>query len=410
MTISRTHTYLIFLAAYFVRMVLFSIPSFSNTLLQRVEFATPITSYKRLTEGVFLFQSSMPPYSGGVFHQSPLLLVLFVFLSQFPDVVIQNVYSGLDLVLGYILLRMARQKQLKETNDPKLEIEKINTSRINPVLVAVLYLFNPWTVLLCVSRSTSLFTNVGIVMAMYWAMHQRPGLSMLWATVAAYLSLYPIMLVPPLLLALPRSLRTQGIGYFMATFVALLVMSRLVIGSWDFLHATYDVVLYLQELSPNVGMFWYFFIEIFDPFRSFFLMVFQLHCFIFMAPLCIKFKHHPLFVVTILCGIMSIFKSYPCVGDASLFLALVPLHDELFKYGRYGFLVANLFTYASVLSPIFWHLWIYAGSGNANFFYAITLVYNLGQVLLVIDLVYAMLRRQFDLAHPEAIGKQVAQR
>jgi phosphatidylinositol glycan class U len=74
---------------------------------------------------------------------------------------------------------------------------------------------------------------------------------------------------------------------------------------------------------------------------------------------------------------------------------------------RYGFLVSNLFLYASALAPIFWHLWIYAGSGNANFFYAITLVYNLGQVLLLIDIVYAALRREYDLKHPESIGKLV---
>lgn len=74
---------------------------------------------------------------------------------------------------------------------------------------------------------------------------------------------------------------------------------------------------------------------------------------------------------------------------------------------RYGFLVANIFLYSSVLAPIFWHLWIYAGSGNANFFYAITLVYNLGQALLIVDLIYAILRREYDIAHPENIGKVV---
>jgi phosphatidylinositol glycan class U len=73
-------------------------------------------------------------------------------------------------------------------------------------------------------------------------------------------------------------------------------------------------------------------------------------------------------------------------------------------------LIANLFLYSATLAPIFWHLWIYAGSGNANFFYAITLVYNLGQVLLLIDVVYAMLRRSFDIATPQALGKEVIQR
>lgn len=34
----------------------------------------------------------------------------------------------------------------------------------------------------------------------------------------------------------------------------------------------------------------------------------------------------------------------------------------------------------SLLFPVLWHLWIYAGSANSNFFYAITLTFNVGQV------------------------------
>ena len=77
---------------------------------------------------------------------------------------------------------------------------------------------------------------------------------------------------------------------------------------------------------------------------------------------------------------------------------------------RYGFLVTNIYLYSSVLAPIFWHLWLYAGSGNANFFYAITLVYNLGSVLLLIDMIFSVLRRDYDIENPNAIGKHVVQK
>lgn len=92
------------------------------------------------------------------------------------------------------------------------------------------------------------------------------------------------------------------------------------------------------------------------------------------------------------------------VIDADL---TIPLSPPPILDARYGFLVTNLYLYSAALAPIFWHLWIYAGSGNANFFYAITLVYNLGQVLLLIDIVYAVLRRSFDIANPHTIGKEV---
>jgi hypothetical protein len=33
----------------------------------------------------------------------------------------------------------------------------------------------------------------------------------------------------------------------------------------------------VPDLTPNVGLFWYFFMEIFDHFKSFFLFIFQYH-------------------------------------------------------------------------------------------------------------------------------------
>ncbi|CAO3649261.1 unnamed protein product [Cunninghamella blakesleeana] len=405
-SISKNNKLLLYTAAISIRLIMFSLPTVSNTLLQRVELSTPVTSYKQLTEGVFLYHSQVPPYDGGVFHQAPLLLIIFSFLFQLPEVVIFFIYSLLDIIIAHTLQSIAKLKREREKSMPTLDIEK-NLTLIHPTLISALYLFNPFTVLSCISRSTIIFSNLSVIMALFWSLLEKEQFAMIWIALATYLSVYPAMLVPALYLLLPQHKRKQAIAVYFGSLIFLLGLSRSVIGNWDFLKATYGVVLLLPDLTPNIGMFWYFFIEIFDQFRSFFLMVFQFHTFIFVAPLCIRFRNHPAFIVTILCGIIAVFKSYPSIGDAVLYLSLVPVHDELFKYCRYGFLVANLFLYSSVLAPIFWHLWIYAGSGNANFFYAITLVYNLGQVLLIIDLVYSMLRREFDIAHPDAIGKQV---
>jgi phosphatidylinositol glycan class U len=66
--------------------------------------------------------------------------------------------------------------------------------------------------------------------------------------------------------------------------------------------------LTLPDLTPNTGLWWYFFTEMFDHFRPFFLMVFsvscsphvlyifspyaleQMHLLIYIAPICIKFQ------------------------------------------------------------------------------------------------------------------------
>ncbi|KAG0744103.1 hypothetical protein G6F57_009606 [Rhizopus arrhizus] len=357
-----------------------------------------------VTEGVFLYNNNIPPYDGGVFHQSPLLLCLFSFITSIAPSAIPLLYTTLDLTIAYALSAITFIKQQQPT--PKLKIEE---TYISPNTVAALYLFNPFSILSCASQSTLLFTNLSIVMATLSALKGNVKPSMFWAALAAYLSFYPAMLLPALLLLLSNQ-KAMAIGSFMGWIAVLFGASRLFVGSWDFIGSTYGTIIFLTDLTPNVGVFWYFFIELFDQFRSFFMVVFQFHAFIFTLPVCIKFSHQPLFVITVLCGIMAIFKSYPSVSDATLYLALISTHSEIFQYCRQKFLIFNLFVYASVLSPIFWHLWIYAGSGNANFFYAITLVYNFGQVFLLIECVYATLRREFDIEHPEAIGKPVVQK
>ncbi|CAO3659775.1 unnamed protein product [Umbelopsis vinacea] len=358
---------LILSLAFTLRIILFNIPTIANTLATRVEVVTPITSFKQLTEGLYLYENSVPPYDNGIFHQAPFLLVLFSALTSLSPLAIPVGYAAVDTYIGYLLTVITQDKQQVYTKMPKLEVEK-GIKSIDPWTVAALYLFNPLTILSCVSKSTLIFTNLSIVLALSLALKDDKLYTMFWVAVASYLSCYPAMLMPPLVLVMynwtpsDSTLMKQAqisAAYFVAWLAMFLISSRILVGSWDYLYSTYGTI------------------------------------------------EHPIFVIIVLSGIMSILKSYPSIGDAALCLGLLPVHDELFKYTRYGFLVANLFLYSAALAPIFWHLWIYAGSGNANFFYAITLVYNLGQVLLLIDIVYAMLRRSFDIANPHTLGKEV---
>lgn len=238
---------------------------------------------------------------------------------------------------------------------------------------------------------------------------------------AAYLSMYPLLLLPPLILLcydrqLPGVAIKSAVQFawknvlvVSGVLFALFQMSYLVTGSWEFVPSTYGVQLTLSDLTPNVGLWWYFFIEMFDSFRSFFLAVFWLHLSSYVGGLCVRIRTQPLVVLTLLLGIFAIFKPYPSISDTSLFLALVPLYRHVFPLMRYTFVVAAVVIYATFLGPAFYYLWIYAGSGNANFFYAITLVWGLGQSLLVCDLTFAVLRDEWEVERPEMVGKDIRQ-
>lgn len=255
-------------------------------------------------------------------------------------------------------------------------------------------------------------------------------------SLASYLAMHPILLFPPLLLLcydvrVTRSKSTVDPFAFFASHIVglavaaggLLYMSALLTGSWEYLAATYGVRLLLPDLTPNVGLWWYYFTEMFDSFREFFLGVFWLHVASYMPGLTIRLRKQPLFVAVTLTGIFAVFTPYPSIADASLYLSVVPLFRHLFprKFSapsssalltnssvmRYSFLASATILYASFLGPAFYYLWIYAGSGNANFFYAITLVWSLGLSVVVGDSLYAALRDELDVERPELRGKEV---
>nr|POF15485.1 phosphatidylinositol glycan anchor biosynthesis class u protein [Quercus suber] len=274
---------------------------------------------------------------------------------------------------------------------------------------------------------------------------------MLALAVASYLSLHPAILFPPIGMlcydALCRQHASSGIdpnakgdvvsepqiakvaidqrtqpkplrfaielvANFAASTALLLCLSRLFLPSWRFLSSVYMTPLELPDLTPNPGLWWYFFIEMFDAFRSFFLGVFWLHMLSYSVPFSLRFRKQPLAAVVLMMGIIAIFEPYANIGDVGAWLSSLCLLGHVFELTsthRYTFPALAALLYGSLLGPAFHHLWVYAGSGNANFFYAITLVWNLALVILLTDTVYAILRDEWEWERPEGKGKEVRQ-
>ncbi|KAK3393835.1 GPI transamidase subunit PIG-U [Podospora didyma] len=400
--------------------IFYLLPGLSDLLAGRVEISTPVTSFKRLQEGLFLYQHNVSPYDGGVYHQAPLLLPLFSLFPNFKSFPLgtYQLYIVADLLSARALQLIADSG---EAGSSALFTSPRREKRWTGLIVAAVFLFNPFTIATCIGRSTSVFTTCAILHAIAKAVSGAPFSAMVALSFAAYLSMYPLLLLPPLLLLCydrqHPSCAIKSAGKFAITNIlvvagvlaALFQMSYFMTGSWEFLSSTYGIQLTLTDLTPNVGLWWYFFIEMFDSFRSFFLAVFWLHLSCYVGGLSIRIRRQPLAVLTLLLGIFAIFKPYPSISDTSLFLALVPLYRHVFPLMRYTFVEASVILYATFLGPSFYYLWIYAGSGNANFFYAITLVWNLGLSLLVCDLTFAVLRDEWEVERPEMVGKEIRQ-
>ncbi|XP_058431437.1 phosphatidylinositol glycan anchor biosynthesis class U protein isoform X3 [Marmota monax] len=419
---------LVLVVAVTVRAALFR-SSLAEFISERVEVVSPLSSWKRVVEGLSLLDLGVSPYSGAIFHETPLIIYLFHFLIDYAELVFM-ITDALTAVALYFAIQdfnkvvFKKQKLLLELDQYAPDVaELIRTPmemRYIPLKVALFYLLNPYTILSCVAKSTCAINNTLIAFFILTTIKGSAFLSAIFLALATYQSLYPITLFVPGLLYLlqfsadttsffvnvvlriepgPQACQRQYIPVkvkskafwifsweyammYVGSLVVIVCLSFFLLSSWDFIPAVYGFILSVPDLTPNIGLFWYFFAEMFEHFSLFFVCVFQINVFFYTVPLAIKLKEHPIFFMFIQIAIISIFKSYPTVGDVALYMAFFPVWNHLYRFLRNIFVLACIIIVCSLLFPVLWHLWIYAGSANSNFFYAITLTFNVGQNLL----------------------------
>ncbi|XP_077384917.1 phosphatidylinositol glycan anchor biosynthesis class U protein isoform X1 [Festucalex cinctus] len=412
---------LLLIVAVTIRAALFR-STLAHLIAERVEVTSPLTAWKRVVEGLALLDLGVSPYAGDVFHETPLSIYLFHFLVDYAEVT----FMLADVIVAVALYYAVRDynKQVFRKQKFALEADRYHADchelvrspkemHYIPLKVAMFYLLNPFTVLSCVAKSTCGLNNAVVSLFILATVKGNALLSAIFLALATYQSIYPLTLCAAALLYLmqrqfiPINAWRLSFWWFVAQYAFMYVGSLLVmvglsfflLGSWDFLPAVYGFILSVPDVTPNIGLFWYFFAEMFEHFRLFFLCVFQINNFIYTVPLSIKLKEHPVFLIFMQLAINAIFKSYPTVGDVSLYMAFLPVWSHLNRFLRNVFLVSCAMLACSALFPVLWHLWIYAGSANSNFYYATTLIFNLAQILLVCDYFYAFLRREHHLVH-----------
>ncbi|KZO98915.1 PIG-U-domain-containing protein [Calocera viscosa TUFC12733] len=357
------------------------------------QLASPLTSFTRLKEGVWLFQNGIDPYHGGVFRHSPLTLALFSTVIPPIPLVSAFVWTAADGISAWSLLEIWRARISPKT-DPA-----------GGLMLASLYLANPYNFAPTIALSTSSLDNSLLLLALRFTVLQRASPAVLLLALLSFSSLPSVLLLAPLVMIIlsgSRSATTipeidlkkavRVVAEFAVYMAAFVGASTFVAGSWGWVLQTWGATVMLPDLTPNPGLWWYFFTEMFDHYRPFFLLTFSLHPLIYVAPICLKFQHDPLFAFFLLQGIISTFKSYPTLSDAGLYVSLIGLFPELYPYFRHPLVTGLLHLHAAVLLPLFHYLWLDAGTGNANFFYASTLVFGLANGATIVDSLWAGLR------------------
>ncbi|EOX98640.1 GPI transamidase subunit PIG-U isoform 4 [Theobroma cacao] len=468
------------IASIIFRLILIYFPKNLN-LASRPEVSTPLTSFRRLAEGYWLKQLSMSPYagfsfcffffslcptffnfffilirqkkemyliflvfgySGSMYHGSPLLLSLLGPLTVKriegqPNHLLYSLVSVIADVVSAILIR-ATGKNLRLAYLRSLEsLDIVQQTKASEILspgdaAALIYLWNPFTIVACVGLSTSPIENMAVILCLYGACSRLVPLAAFGWVIATHLSLYPAILIIPVIFLLgcgpdapPRKLFLQknnkeevlsksklrlGFSWRPIThfaFWALLWSAYVLVlcgislkqfgGLWEMFKSTYGFILTVEDLSPNIGVLWYFFAEVFDFFRNFFLIVFHVNILFMIMPLAIRLHHRPCFLAFVYIAIFSMLKSYPSVGDSALYLGLLGWFVNELADIQFSFFLFCGYVGVSLLSPVMHTLWIWRGTGNANFYFATAMVYACLQIILVVEGVSAMLNHDRKL-------------
>lgn len=352
-----------------------------------------------------------------MYHENPLILVTTNFLIKHCSAVIPFLFVVIDLLAAGFIYGMAkivarellsRQKRemanyAKGTEELQLKPEDLGQI---PLYCTVAYLFNPYTILNCVGQTTTVWSNFLLAAFFFFTARREIIPAVLALVLETQRNFYPAVLIVPLAISVYRR-EGEGCGRCRAIravvlFVVCLGLATFsgywIMDKWSFLDATYGFILNHRDLQPNIGLFWYFFTEMFDHFRDLFLWTFQINATVlYLVPLALKLRHEPLMLATVLTGLGAIFRSYPCVGDVAFYMALLPMWKFGQKFMSHNFVVGCFFIITSVLGPVVWHLWIYSASANANFYFGVTLAFATAQIFLVTDLLFAFIKREFCL-------------
>ncbi|KAE9021752.1 hypothetical protein PR003_g4885 [Phytophthora rubi] len=437
---------LVLLLGACVRGFLFALPSVHLTLSSRPELVTSISSFRRLQEGAYLFRSTGSPYSGDVYHQPPLLFALLYPVLQLSPAALQYlvvcaIFISVDLLIAVGLARLCAKNLQLEEERFKVRGEEIWLSQVPvsplfkpenlPTTVAFIALMNPYSLASSVAMSTVSFTHLAVLYSLVFASEGAVDASMMCVAAGTYLSVYPFFLMVPIVLlirsvksgktvneddddqagATGPSLLSLGVSCLLVFGVwlsLLFYLSWSLSGDWGFLEETYVWVAKYSDLTPNIGIFWYFFMEVFDRFIPYFLFIMHLHPVVYVVPIYLRLAHRPQAYACTLIGIFSLFQAYPSFGDFGFFLSMLALHPKTIMTIENRFVYVLGLGVATCMMPVMWFLWLFPASGNANFFYNQTLVYQIFNSQIITAFVGATMKRDKDVTkfRANALKKQ----
>ena len=260
--------------------------------------------------------------------------------------------------------------------------------------VSAVYLLHPLRLLSTLARSTSAATRAGTYWSALAATGGQPAASGVALALAVQMHPHAVALAPALMVACVRSsvgARARvSVGKFLFGFAACALASFVAMGD-DFAKWWRAAVVFAvmsEDQTPNLGLHWYVFTTMFDQFRLFYVVVLNVIPLALATAATIRFADRPLVAITVSLMGIAISAPYPTVADVLSYMSLLQViasndQGNPLVYVKHGAWIAGGFMYVALLSPLTWYMWIHTRVANANFYFAITLVHAVTQIILM---------------------------
>ena len=176
-------------------------------------------------EAISLLNLNVSPYSGEIFHETPLFLYLYKYLNELSPILLSLVFILCDYATGAALgfiasnqlqhlhdLEKPRTAELKDPEDrQQLEVNEEEISSVG-FKVFAFYLLCPYSILACVGHSTGVFANLLIALSLLFATLNHRFLASIFVSLLAFNSFHSLVLVLPvaLIIELKRNFSCAG--------------------------------------------------------------------------------------------------------------------------------------------------------------------------------------------------------
>lgn len=233
---------------------------FWNILANRVEIATPLNSWKRLIEGVYLYDHKINPYDGDSFHESPIMLLVFHFFLRNVPYLLPLIFTLLDLITAHLLYRTAKgfvrvimscQEKLASSSELAEEskdmlLKETQLEETSEYVLSV-YLFNPYSVLNCVGMTTTVVQNLLLAAALCGAANGCGIIACIFLALATHQALYPVLLIVPIAMILAEINNGCNKCSYIRTLLAFIlswgfliyISAYIMDGSYNYVYNTY---------------------------------------------------------------------------------------------------------------------------------------------------------------------------